>query len=118
MRQILIGSGIVALAFACAFGQSTQKLTFEVASVKPAAPPPQPGPGGRSGMIIGRRGGPGTPDPGQINWTNATLKSLLTTAYDVRSYQVTGPAWLDSERYDIAAKVPEGSTQEQVNVMW
>jgi uncharacterized protein (TIGR03435 family) len=40
------------------------------------------------------------------------------TAYDVKGYQITGPAWLASERYDIAAKVPAGATKEQVDVMW
>jgi uncharacterized protein (TIGR03435 family) len=100
-------------AFACAaFGQAAENLTFEVASVKPAAPPPE----GR--IFVGGRGGPGTQDPGQITWTNATLKILLTIAYDVKNYQVNGPAWLDTERYDIIAKVPAGATKEQVGVMW
>jgi uncharacterized protein (TIGR03435 family) len=40
------------------------------------------------------------------------------TAYDVKTYQVNGPAWLDTERYDIVARVPAGVTREQVNVMW
>ena len=41
--------------------------TFEVASVKPAAPE------GRPAM----HGGPGTSDPGQITYTKISLKSLL-----------------------------------------
>jgi uncharacterized protein (TIGR03435 family) len=40
------------------------------------------------------------------------------TAYDVKEYQVSGPAWLNTERYDIIAKVAEGATKEQVNLMW
>jgi uncharacterized protein (TIGR03435 family) len=36
----------------------------------------------------------------------------------VKTYQVSGPAWLNTERYDIVAKVPAGATKEQVNVMW
>jgi uncharacterized protein (TIGR03435 family) len=40
------------------------------------------------------------------------------TAYDVKEYQVNGPAWLNTERYDIIAKVAEGATKEQVNMMW
>jgi uncharacterized protein (TIGR03435 family) len=67
---------------------------------------------------MGTRGGPGTSDPGQITWSNATLKTLLTTAYAVKAYQVSGPGWIDTERYDIVAKVPSGATKEQVNVMW
>jgi uncharacterized protein (TIGR03435 family) len=112
-----MNAGIAVFACAFAFGQATESLTFEVASVKPSAPPPAAG--GRGGVFFGPpRGGPGTPDPGQITWTNATLKNLLMTAYDVKSYQVSGPAWMDAERYDIVAKVPVGATKEQVNVMW
>jgi uncharacterized protein (TIGR03435 family) len=39
-------------------------------------------------------------------------------AYDVKEYQVSGPVWLNSERYDIVAKVPAGATNEQVKLMW
>ncbi len=46
------------------------------------------------------------------------MKGLLMTAYDVKTFQVSGPAWLDTERYDVAVKVPAGATKEQVNVMW
>jgi uncharacterized protein (TIGR03435 family) len=119
MRHILLSAGIAVLACALvfsqttAFGQAAETLTFEVASVKLAAPPPADGK-----IFVGSRGGPGTPDPGQITWTNATLKTLLTIAYGVKPYQVNCPAWLDTERYDIIANVPEGATKEQVNVMW
>jgi len=40
------------------------------------------------------------------------------TAYDLKTYQVTGPAWMDTERYDVVVKVPVGATKEQVSVMW
>ena len=88
--------------------------TFEVASVKPS-PPVKPG----ERVFYGpARGGPGTPDPGQITWTYARFVDLLMTAYDVRNYQISGPAWLQSERYDVIARVPAGATTEQVRVMW
>jgi uncharacterized protein (TIGR03435 family) len=105
-------NGPVALiVFACAlaYGQS-----FEVASVKPA-----PVPANGQGVYFGpARGGPGTPDPGQITWSYANLKAILLTAYDAKNYQINGPSWLDTERYHIIAKVPAGSTKEQVRVMW
>jgi len=118
MRQILLSASIAVFACAtvfsqaAAFGQAAENLTFDVASVKPTAHPAP------DGMLLISHGGPGTPDPGQITWGNVTLKQLLTTAYDVRPYQVSGPGWLDTERYDIIAKVPEGATKEQVNMMW
>lgn len=118
MRRALLSAAIAVFACAFTFAQATESLTFEVASVRPSAPLPQPG-GRGGGVFLGpARGGPGTPDPGQITWSYATLKSLLMTAYDVKAYQVSGPAWLDIERYDIVAKVPAGATKEQVNVMW
>jgi uncharacterized protein (TIGR03435 family) len=111
MRQILLSVSIAA-GCAFAFGQAAENLTFEVATVKPAAPPD----GGR--IFVGGRGGPGSQDPTRITWNNSTLKTLLGIAYDVKPYQVSGPSWIDSERYDIAAKIPEGATKEQVNIMW
>jgi uncharacterized protein (TIGR03435 family) len=110
---------VSALFATSAFAQTASdlnKLNFDVASVKKAEPP-QFG-GGRQVIAFGRRGGPGTADPSQITWSGATLKVLLTEAYDVKPYQVSGPAWLDTERYDIVAKVPPDATKEQVKVMW
>ncbi|HLX46266.1 MAG TPA: TIGR03435 family protein [Bryobacteraceae bacterium] len=104
-------ANLACLVFACAggFGQ-----TFEVASVRPSAPVPPTG-----GVYFGPlRGGPGTSDPGRITWSYATLKGIVMLAYDMKNYQVNGPEWLGSQRYDVAAKVPEGSTKEQVMAMW
>ncbi|HEY2844434.1 MAG TPA: TIGR03435 family protein [Bryobacteraceae bacterium] len=100
--------------FSLAFGQAQGDLTFEVASVK-QTPPTEPG-----GLVFfgPPRGGPGTSDPGQITWTNAALRNILMTAYDVQTFQITAPDWMSSERYDIRAKVPAGATKAQVNVMW
>jgi uncharacterized protein (TIGR03435 family) len=115
MARTRTRAGLWVFACAIAFGQPTQSPTFEVASVKPSPPVP---PGG-GGVYFGpARGGPGTPDPGQISWSYTRLIDLLMIAYEVKSYQISGPAWLSTERYNIIAKVPEGATKEQVNVMW
>jgi len=114
MQQPLLSASIAAFACAIALGQAAKSLTFEVASVRPSAPVPPTG-----GVYFGpARGGPGTPDPGQITWSYATTKAMLLTAYDVKNYQINGPAWMDTERYDVIAKVPEGATAEQVREMW
>lgn len=104
---------LVLIPASCAFAQPAGKLTFDVASVK-KADLPEPG----KPMFMGSRGGPGTADPSQITWSNATLKALLMTAYNVKPYQVTGPDWIDSERYNITARVPAGATKDDVRVMW
>jgi len=107
-------AGSFLLAFVSVFGQTPDSLTFEVASVK-RTPPPEPG----ARVFYGPpRGGPGTSDPGQITWANAALIGILETAYDVQIFQVTAPDWMNTERYDIVAKVPVGATKAQVHVMW
>ena len=96
---------------AMALAQTPASPTFEVASIKPAAPQEM----GR--IMMGTRGGPGTPDPGQYTATNLPLSRLIMQAYNVRSFQVTGPSWIDSQHFDVVAKVPQGTTQEQFRLM-
>jgi uncharacterized protein (TIGR03435 family) len=75
-----------------------EALTFEVASIKPAAPDAR----NSSFRLV-----PG----GGLSITNGILKQLIAFAYDVRDFQISGgPSWIGSERYDILAKPgrPEG----------
>ena len=90
--------------------------TFDVATVKPAAPLV---PNGR-GMIFMSppTGGPGSKDPGRIHYPNMTLKGFLMSAYNVKSYQISGPAWINTERYDLDATMPPDTTKEQFRVMF
>lgn len=48
---------------------------------------------------------------------NYPLSSLLQMAYEITSYQLSGPAWLDEERFTINAKAPEGTSEKQVTLM-
>lgn len=96
---------------AAALAQTPTSPTFEVASIKPAAPQEM----GR--MMIGTRGGPGTPDPTHATFTNVNLTMLINMAYGVRDYQVTAPSWMDTARFDITAKVPDGATKDDYRLM-
>ncbi len=107
MRHFRIGFWV--LWFVC--GAVVQAQSFDVASVKPH---PQSGDGRIRVMM---NGGPGTPDPGRLNYENVSLKGVLTKAFDVRSYQLTAPDWAESERFDITATIPQGTTKEQFGVM-
>jgi hypothetical protein len=100
--------------WAATYAQNPTRLEFEVASVKPSPPPDA------SGRIFfgPPRGGPGTHDPVQITWTNASALNILTTAYKVTTLQIVAPDWISNQRYDIVAKIPKGVTNEQVAIMW
>jgi uncharacterized protein (TIGR03435 family) len=113
MSKVILAASVITLT---GFAQTPDKsLTFEVASIKPAQPP-QPDAQGRI-FLRGPSGGPGSKDPGRINYPFMTLKSLLTTAYNVKNFQITGPSWLDSERFDITATMPPETTKEQFQIM-
>jgi uncharacterized protein (TIGR03435 family) len=106
---LILGLAVMAVA------QKPDDPAFEVASVKQSAPPQ---PNAQFVFFGPARGGPGTRDPEQITWANATLRNLLMTAFDLQSYQIVGPDWISTERYDIAAKVAPGASKQQVPLMW
>ena len=116
MFAAILRTGLAVIIGGLAFGQTADKsLTFDAASVKPATPPV---PNGRGMIRIeGPSGGPGSKDPGRVRYPFSSLKDLITRAYDVKAFQVTGPVWLDSERFDITATMPPDTTKEQFRVM-
>src|SRR5215831_14862808 len=101
-----------AILLACALASAAQSetpQTFEAASIKQIV------------LTLGRRltplaGGPGTKSPTRLAGT-ATMKTLLRLAYGVKPYQVSGPAWIDTETYEIAAIVPAGASKVQAAEM-
>ncbi len=118
-------TGAILISFACGYPQTALAQTpdgqpsFEVATIKPAPPPSViKGSGDRNlVMMMGSRGGPGTGDPGRYTCNNCNLQMLMIQAYGVESYQLTIPSSMDNERFDISAKVPEGTTKDQFNLM-
>lgn len=66
---------------------------------------------------MGTTGGPETRAPGQFTATNMTLRLLLAEAYHLKPYQIAGPPWIDSQRYNILAKLPSDTTNPQFGVM-
>ena len=93
----------IPLFAAVLFAQSPP--AFEAASVKPA-----------STQSVRLHGGPGTSSPGQLTGV-ATLKALIERAYEMKPYQVSAPGWMDSARYEIAAKIPPHATRQQADAM-
>jgi len=49
-----------------------------------------------------------------MNWT---LGMCITAAWDLGPGQMSGPAWLNGERYDIAAKTSPLATQAELRLM-
>lgn len=90
------------------FGQAPPRLEFEVATVRPSGPVQTNGAQTPAAAQL---------DPSQVRLTYLTMRDFITRAYRVRAFQVEGPDWIVSERYDISAKIPAGATTAQVPEM-
>jgi uncharacterized protein (TIGR03435 family) len=104
----------VALAAAAALAQTAP--TFEVASIKPAAPLD------RMKMAAGIQAGQMPKlgphvDRGRAEYIYMAIKDLIALAYKVKPYQITGPDWIASQRFDIVAKLPDGASKDDAPKM-
>lgn len=80
--------------------------SFEVASVRPSQR--EVGPDYNNQIAY---------SPAGFTGRNVTLKRLIAEAWRCQLDQVLGPPWLDHNEYDIAARVPEGTRNDQIPLM-
>jgi uncharacterized protein (TIGR03435 family) len=106
--------------------QVRAKLHFEVASVRPTEQQPEVGTGLKG--VAGSGGGKGGPpsgcmfrttmDAGRADFRCYSMTQLLVYAFGVLPDRIVGQDWSAfTQRFDIAAKLPEGSAEEQVPEM-
>jgi uncharacterized protein (TIGR03435 family) len=105
---------------ASALGQAAPaapaKLAFDVATVKPSPPPDIAKI--QAEVQAGRmpKFGPHV-DTERAEYTFMALKDLIALAYNVKAYQITGPDWMATERFDIVAKMPDGASKDDAPAM-
>jgi uncharacterized protein (TIGR03435 family) len=97
---------VIVFAASALFAQDSPRVQFEVASIRPSAE--QPTGTGTAGVRV---------DGAQARWTALTIKDYVAGAYRVKAYQVSGPDWIGSDRFDIAATLPAGVPASQIPEM-
>jgi uncharacterized protein (TIGR03435 family) len=102
MRRLTYGLSLCVAVAGAAWSQ-VSKPAFEVATIKPSDPTAD------AGQMIR--------DPRIVALAHASLQNLLAQAFRIKNFQISGPSWLDSERFDIVAKLPDGATQDQFPTM-
>jgi uncharacterized protein (TIGR03435 family) len=90
------------------FAATQMPVEFEVATIKPSPPQEQ-------GHTATRMSS--DTDTGKLNYTNVNLKEVIGKAYKVQQYQITGPGWIETERFDIVARFPPHSAAGQLPLM-
>jgi uncharacterized protein (TIGR03435 family) len=110
--KILLMAAMLAAPIA-AFGQAAEaRLEFDVATVKASAPLDP------AAIAQGKMPRFGTNVQGtRVDIGNAALSELIAQAYKVKPYQVSGPDWMKTTRFDIQAKMPDDSNKDQVPEM-
>jgi uncharacterized protein (TIGR03435 family) len=102
----------------CVQGQMLAQATpkhpeFGVASVKRAASAGLQ----TAGELRSTDAGSVTVTADRASYLGITLKQLLTIAYDLKPFQISGPDWIETERYDVVATIPTGTPKEAIPAM-
>jgi len=111
VRFRILQKSLVAMGFAAMLApmhaQAPARPEFEVAAIKLNT-------GGQPMVSI-----MAPPGGGRLTTVNTGLKMLITFAYKVKNYEILGSqGWMDSERYDVTAKAPDGAKgQDQLQLM-
>jgi uncharacterized protein (TIGR03435 family) len=98
-------SVLFAVAWSLPSGFSQSRPSFDVASVK-IAPPDLKAMGYNTSF-------------GKIAYRNLPMKTILSEAYRIKEYQISGPRWLDNldPRYVIEARCQRDAPEDQVRLM-
>jgi uncharacterized protein (TIGR03435 family) len=101
----------VLATFCVVLTTSVAQVSFDVASVRLTK-------NGRNAEGFSRMS-IDTPSPGTFSAVNASLYDLTQWAYDVKDYQLSGPAWIKSDEacYDITAKTAPSASKKQIREM-
>jgi uncharacterized protein (TIGR03435 family) len=86
--------------------EDSPRPEFEVATIRPSAQSPE------AGVTAGVR-----IDGAQFHSAFLTVKDYLGLAYRVKVYQISGPDWISSDRFDISATMTPGTATQIPEMM-
>lgn len=107
-----IGAVVLLAAGAATAQTPAAPLAFDVASIKTATPD-------QAKLMSGQQHVGLKVEGNRVDIGISSLSELIGMAYKVKYYQIQGPDWLTptGQRFDILAKMPEGSNKDQVPEM-
>src|SRR5208283_2228918 len=109
------GLATQAATTAAAAATAASSLTFDAASVRPSPAPDQATM--LAGLIAGRKPNWVRVDGSRATFNYESLNDLIAYAYKLQRYEISGPEWLVTDRFDIEARLPDGATKDDVPEM-
>src|SRR4051812_11835289 len=94
--------------FVAVLAVSAQAQTFEVASIREAAFTTAAEKAARDQVEMTGAG---------LTARNASLSFLIQWAWNVKFYQVSGPEWLKTQRFEVQARASEGASAKDLRAM-
>jgi uncharacterized protein (TIGR03435 family) len=95
---------ILAMILAMVASAQTPQPQFDVVSVKPGDP--------------ADNGSSARSTPVGMEMRNATLSTIVRSAYHLNEYQLDGgPKWMNSAKFNIVAKYPANTPRDQISLM-
>jgi uncharacterized protein (TIGR03435 family) len=83
-----------------------QQATFAVASIRPSA-----------AEVKFEHDGSTETTSGTLRMQDVSVETCIKWAYGVQESQIAGPAWIDSDKFDITAKADGPTTDDQMKLM-
>jgi uncharacterized protein (TIGR03435 family) len=93
----------VRILFLPALFVQSSRPSFEVATIRPSLNAPR-----QAVAAVG------STSDSQFRIAGLTLKDYISMGYSVKLNQISGPDWITTDRFDIAATLPAGSGSDQV----
>src|SRR6185312_14178523 len=106
LAGIALSAGLLMLGLPRLGAQAAAQ--FDAATIKAAAPPPGPRRVIRVGIQL---------DPGRLTASYESLRDLIVAAYGLQDYQVEGPDWMNSARFDVRAVTSAPADHDQMMAM-
>jgi uncharacterized protein (TIGR03435 family) len=100
------GVGAALLALVCVPALPAQQDAFAVATIRPSA-----------AEVRFEHDGSTETSPGTLRMRDVSVQTCIKWAYGVQSSQISGPDWIDSDKFDITAKADSPATDEQMKRM-
>jgi uncharacterized protein (TIGR03435 family) len=83
-----------------------QQPTFAVATIRPS-----------SAEVKFEHDGKTETTPGTLRMQDVSVQTCIKWAYGVQDSQISGPGWIDSDKFDITAKADNPATEQQMKLM-